>query len=674
MLEKLITYTDSIDLSYDQNNISFGFASLNYTESERNKFKYKLEGQNDDWIYTGHRNHAEFTNLRPGEYNFKVIGSNNDGVWNEEGVQLHISIHPPPWKTWWAYIIYAFLLLLLIRWYRSYLLARAKLRTQLEVEKIEKEKVLELDHMKSRFFANISHEFRTPLMLILGPIEDAVKKRSGPREFNMDILGAMHRNARRLLQLINQLLDISKLETGKVGLMVSEGNLEEFLKTIILSFSSLAESKKIKFEYDLPGRSVNCYFDCDKVEKILINLLSNAFKFTSEGGGVKVSLRYDKSDGPQWAEIVVTDSGIGIPAEKLEKIFDRFYQVNDSNTRTEEGTGIGLALTKELVVLCRGEISVESKPGKGSTFMVMLPVSVEQFDEDEIGMVVSEQEVRKALDKPSIEQEEEQVLEPTGSDVTETKKYAPIILIVEDNADLTNYIFRSLVKNYRILNAENGKEGLELATESIPDLVISDVMMPVMDGLEMCSKLKSDERTSHIPVIMLTARADRGSKLEGLETGADDYIIKPFDAEEMQVRVKNLIEQRKRLKEKFMKEVLSDSSEMDLPPVDQLMERLITLVTSHIADPEFMLDQLANELNMGRSQMFRKVAAITGHTPKAFILNMRLKKAASLFRSGHRHIATVMHQVGFNSQSYFATCFKKRYGITPSEYILSKGS
>jgi signal transduction histidine kinase/DNA-binding response OmpR family regulator/ligand-binding sensor domain-containing protein len=677
ILNELITYTDSIELSYDQNNFSFGFASLNYTESVRNQFKYKLEGQNDDWVYTGSRNHAEFTNLKPGEYNFKVIGSNNDGLWNEKGTQLHITIHPPPWKTWWAFIIYVCLLLFLIRWYRNYLLAKAKLRTELEVEKIEKEKALELDHMKSRFFANISHEFRTPLMLLLGPIEDAVKKRSGPREFNMDILGAMHRNGRRLLQLINQLLDLSKLETGKVKLMVSEGNLEAFIKNILLSFDSLAESKQITFKYDLPKASVDCYFDRDKVQKILTNLLSNAFKFTSEGGRVMVTLQYEKSNeshGSQIAEMVVSDTGIGIPLEKLERIFGRFYQVNDSDTRTEEGTGIGLALTRELVELYRGEISVESKPGKGSTFRVKLPVSVEQFKEDEIGSGVSEEEVKKGLEKTGIEPEEQLVIEPTETDATRAMKDAPIILIVEDNVDLTNYISRSLGKNYGILTAENGKEGLERARENIPDLVISDVMMPLMNGLEMCSKLKKDDRTSHIPVVMLTARADRGSKLEGLETGADDYIIKPFDAEELKVRVRNMIDQRKKLIEKFRKELLSDSEEMDLSPGDQLLEKLISLVTRHMAEPEFRMDQLASELNMGRSQMYRKVAAITGYTPHDFILNLRLKKAAGLFLNGHRHVATVIHQVGFNSQSYFATCFKKLYGITPSEYIQSKGS
>ncbi len=638
-----------------------------------------MDGMNNNWSSPTDEAKADYRNMPNGTFTFVVRAIGEAQKWSEP-FEYTFTIHPPWWFAWWAIVIECViaisLLIIIIRFRERNLKQRALMLEQKVDDKTHEilEQRKEVDELKSRFFANISHEFRTPLTLILGPMEDAAKKRSERIELNRDIFGVMHRNARRLQQLINQLLDVSKLETGNVKLQVSEGSLDELVKTIVISYESLAASKQIKLAFNLPEASGNVYFDRDKVEKILSNLLSNAFKFTSAGGEVHVSLRYDHSDGHQFAEIIVSDTGIGIAAEKLENIFDRFYQVNDSDTRTEEGTGIGLALTKELVDLYRGEISAESTSGKGSTFRVKIPVSIEQFTEDEILKVVGEDEVINEKVDPDLVQEEPSDIESGDRDGQEKSKDGPIILVVEDNADLSNYIVSILDKGYRVLTAQNGIEGLELATENIPDLVISDVMMPHMDGLEMCGKLKSDEKTSHIPVVMLTARADRGSKMEGLETGADDYIIKPFDAEELKVRVRNMIDQRKKLIEKFRKEFESDSAESVVPPGDQLLEKLMSILNQHLADPEFNIAQLPDELHMSRAQMFRKVSAITGYTPKDLIRNMRLKKAASLFRSGHHHVAQVMHLVGFDNQSYFGVCFSKRYGLTPTEYIRSNSS
>jgi DNA-binding response OmpR family regulator/two-component sensor histidine kinase len=525
-------------------------------------------------------------------------------------------------------------------------------------------------------------------------MDELAKKKSGSITLSKETLNIIRRNTHRLKRLINQLLDISKLEAGNVSLRVSEGNLAGFVRAIVLSFLSLAESKQIDYEYEIPDALRKNYFDPDKLEKILTNLISNAFKYTSSGGKVKVNLQYspplDEADEdstgsgpPEFAEITVSDSGKGIPADKIDKIFDRFYRTSDSDTQEEEGTGIGLALTRELVDLYRGKITVESEVDKGSTFRISLPVSREQFREEEVtepltsdltgeesaatGQIIQSEDAFAVKDGvPEI------ITDGSPGSSSAVKSDAPLILIVEDNVDLRNYIAGSLGGYYEIRMAGNGILGLESALESIPDLVISDVMMPEMDGMEMCGKLKKDERTCHIPVIMLTAKSDKGSKMEGLETGADDYLIKPFDPDELRIRVRNLVEQRKRLREKFREEFESDAVELESTPRDQLMKKLMDILERHIDEPEFSIDHLTDELHMSRSQVYRKVTAITGYSPNEMIRTHRLKKAASLFRRGHRHVAQVMHRVGFNNQSYFSKCFSELYGMPPSSYINRK--
>ncbi len=673
ILDKLITYSDFIELSYNQNNISLEFAALNYIQSGRNQYKYKLEGFNDDWIHAGNRTNVDYTNLKPGSYTFRVSGSNNDGVWNEEGASLQIIIHSPPWKTVWAYIIYGFILIGIILWYRSFLLNRAKIRTALEVERVEKENVQKLDHMKSRFFANISHEFRTPLTLLLGPIEDLLKSKPDRDNKERGLFKIMQRNARRLQLLINQLLDLSKLETGKVKLQVFEGDFTEFIRAIILSFLSHAESKKIDYQYDIPVQSGPVYYDADKLEKILTNLISNAFKFTPANGKVSVSLQYvtsTESGDPQYANIKVSDTGKGIPEEQLEKIFDRFYQVSDSDKRDAEGTGIGLALTKELIDLYRGEISIESEVGKGSTFMVKLPVSREQFKEEEIVTITPDKEVIKEPMESELGQTETELVKMKESQNLGKTKDAPVILIAEDNIDLYNYISKNLGDSYQILAAENGKKGLELAIENIPDLVISDLMMPVMDGMEMCRQLKTDERTNHIPVVMLTAKADRESKMEGLKIGADDYIIKPFDAGELQVRVSNLIQQRKKLRERYRKELIDITTYRDIPPPeDEFMVKVMNCINRHLKESDYNVKKLGDEMRLSRIQLYRKIIALTDYPPSLLIRNMRLKMAARMFMKGHKNVTSVMYTVGFSTPSHFTKCFRELFGLNPSKYI-----
>ena len=463
VLTRSISKTEKIELKHNQDHLSFEFAILNYRDPELNQYKYMLEGLDHDWIYSGTRNFAIYSNLDPGKYTFMVKGANNDGIWNEEAVTLQIAILPPPWQTWYAYLVYGLIVAGVLLWYRRYQQNRAKLQMAVEVQKMEKEKIQEIDRMKSLFFANISHEFRTPLTLILGPLDEAKKKKSGNISFKSDVVAAMRRNASRLLLLINQLLEVTKIESGKMKLQVSKGDFEGFVRTLVLSFLSLAESKGIKYTYDLSQASRSFYFDPDKLEKILTNLMSNAFKFTPEGGMVDVRLDYVKADtvtsnasGPaEFAEIKVSDTGKGIPADKLDRIFDRFYQEYDSDTREDEGTGIGLALTRELVDLYRGELEVESEVGRGSLFTVRLPVSRQQFNEEEI--MVQEEESVNQLISGGRDLQEKVSTETKSRKVRIHRGDEPSVLIVEDNTDLINYISGILGEPTRFLSQKTEK-------------------------------------------------------------------------------------------------------------------------------------------------------------------------------------------------------------------------
>ncbi len=529
----------------------------------------------------------------------------------------------------------------------------------------------EVDELKSRFYTNISHEFRTPLTLLMGPLEDSMKKPGREVSMGKGPLRIMLRNARRLQQLINQLLDISKLESGKMLFQPGRGNLGEFVRTISGTFLSLAESRRIVFIIDVGQTIGDTYFDSDKTEKVITNLLSNAFKFTPEGGTVSIRLTCMEESGstPRMESVLeVADSGKGIGKEHLDRIFERFYQVSDPDTAKEAGTGIGLALTREMVELMHGEISVESKPGEGTKFTVRFPVSEESFTADEIQLSRIDRSPEKGNAINDLYQPIENVADAYQKEKDCEKS---LILIVEDHPDLRNYIREQLVQIYRVAEAKNGEEGFESALKLIPDLVITDLMMPVMGGIEMCEKLKNHPATNHIPVIMLTARADLNSKLKGLETGADDYIIKPFDTEELRVRANNLIMQRMRLKETFRMKFATVKEDMEAPIEDLLMQQLLGTIDRHLENPEFTIDHLVSQLNMSRTQVFRKVSALTGYTPKELIRSVRLKKAAGYFRNGHKHVAQVMHRVGFNNQSYFSKCFRDLFGMNPSEYIRS---
>ena len=678
-LQKSITETKIVELSHDQNIISFEFAALDYTAPGSNQYAYFMEGVNKDWVYCGNQNQATYTNLDHGEYVFRVKGSNNDDVWNEQGIAVRIIIKPPWWQTNLAYAGYFIAILAFLAGLWRIQLRRLHLRNELKIKNFEAKKLQEIDQMKSRFFANISHEFRTPLTLIQGPIKQIL---SGEFTGNLkQQYRLILRNAHRLSQLIGQLLDLSKLEAGRMSLLVRKENIVPFLKRIVASFTSLAERRHIKLNFTATADFIEVYFDHDKLEKILNNLLSNAFKFTPDGS--KISVAVSKSTDDQspklqsadgFVQITVSDSGPGIPVDRIEKIFDRFYQADDSSTRKQEGTGIGLALTKELVELHGGDIVAQNNEDKGASFVVRLPLGKKHLKTYEImeeikiaeenGDLLLQEDIQPQYDK-IIPDSVKSAQEPA----VKIKKQLPILLIVEDNEDMRAYLRDFLKADYRLKEATDGLGGFEIATEVIPDLIISDVMMPEMDGFELSQKLKTDERTSHIPIILLTARASEKSKLEGLETGADDYVIKPFSAKELRVRVKNLIEQRRKLRERFSREIFLKPEDIAITSIDEkFLHQTIEIVEQNMSNPDFTADAFAYKIGMSRVQLHRKLKALTNHSTTEFIRFLRLKRATVLIKQKFGNIAQVAYEVGFNNLSYFSQCFRKQFGQLPSEY------
>ena len=647
-----ITYANEIILPYDQNDFSLEFAALNFLNPENNLYKFKLEPYETDWIETTAENRiARYTNISPGEYTFRVIGSNNDGIWNETGASLDIIIHPPWWMTWWAYVIYGMIVMGMLLTIRAYEMKRMKVRDRAKY-------LSELDQLKTRFFTNISHEFRTPLTLILGPLKSMYEGTfTGDRK---SALAVMIRNGQRLLNLINQLLDISKLEAGKMKMQVINTDLVELLQQIAASYESLAKEKQIRYFFYPDRQELQVDLDQDKTEKIVHNLLSNAFKFTPEGGEVILHLKEED----KWAIIQVKDSGQGIPDADLDKIFDRFYQVDSSQTRTHEGSGLGMALTKELVELHRGAITLESKEGQGTTFTVRLPIEQKHIsrgkadndnvDAREIEAVVS----THGISDPEIEEE-----------IGEENNNLPVLLIVEDNTDMRKYIKSTLQKLFQIREAENGKEGLTMANEMMPDLIISDVMMPEMDGFQLCKQIKTEELTSHIPVILLTAKADRTSKLSGLELGADDYLSKPFHAEELKLIVKNRITERQKMRERFSKDITLEPRHIAISSMDeQFLQKVMEIIEEHISDDQLSIEKLSHEAGYSQVQFYRKIKALSGQTPSQFLRIIRLKRAAELLKRKSNTVSQVAYSVGFSSLAYFSQCFKEQFGVTPGRF------
>lgn len=523
------------------------------------------------------------------------------------------------------------------------------------LEQAEANKLREMDAMKSAFFANISHEFRTPLTLIISPLEQMMDGSfQGDHQKYYRII---HRNSRRLLSLVNQLLDLSKLESGKLKPEVSEGDLGRFISAVAGSFESLAARQQVELEILVPEPPLVCFFDRDKVEKVLANLISNAFKFTGEGG--KVSVRLSLADS--LARIVVSDTGIGIPAVHLPYLFDRFYQAPGG----DGGTGIGLALARQLAELHGGGISVESGEGRGASFTVTLAVSRASFKEEEIVAAPASAPAasgRALPGGPALRQRPAFSIGPPASGM-------PLLLLAEDNAELRSYIAETMGRQYQVVEAENGRLALEKAMAMTPDLIITDLMMPEMDGMEFCRSLKTNEKTSHIPIIMLTARAEQADKLAGLQTGADDYLVKPFDARELQVRAGNLITQRKKLQERYRRALHAFTpAEVQADSMDAVfLQKVRDIVEANLDDERFSVVELGHKIGMSRSQLYRKLSALTGFSPNEAIRNMRLERARQLLEKRAATVSEAAYLCGFSSPAYFIKCFKDYFGATPGE-------
>lgn len=659
LLQNSISETKTITLAYNQNNISFEVAALDFTESDENKYAYQLENFNKKWIPIGIERTITFSNLDPGKYVLHVRGANSDGTWNETGASITIIIQSPWWQTWWAYTFYILLSAIILYYLWKYNNRRIEIKNKLEFESLHSKKLIELDHLKSRFFANISHEFRTPLTLIIGPIEDLMQDKN-VQKFR-EPLQYIHRNAKRLLQLINQLLDLSRLDVGNYEVNTSRDDIIPFVKQIVHSFSSMAHHKNIQLETDVDPRLKNdlknetliFYFDEDIIEKILYNLLSNAFKFTPDGGNIIVSICLSENN---LLELRVEDNGTGIRLDKLPYIFDRFYQVDNSYKRQYEGTGIGLALVKELVELHKGTINVRSTVGHQTIFSCCFPFN---------------KKITSNNSEPKISTNQE-VLSPVVTEDDETEKTIDIsrltVLVVEDQLDVRKYISDKLAETYTVLEAKNGMEGLELAKLHIPDLVVSDVMMPMMDGFELCHSLKTNDFTSHIPIIILTARAEDVDKLAGLENGADAYLVKPFNSKELLLRVHNLIEVRNKLRKKFSGKLLVKPSQITVTSQDsQFMQRLLETVEKHLDDEKFSVDTLGHEFGMSTSQINRKLKAIINQSANVFIRSVRMERAMELLKVEQSTIAEVAYKTGFSEPSYFSRVFKNHFGFAPSE-------
>jgi len=663
------TNNSEVTIPYSQNSLTIQFAALDYTATRKNRYLYKLIPVNDDWINLGTRRNVTFTELGAGEYELIVKGSNNDGIWNEEGASLKIIITPPFWQTFWAYGVYAVLLIIALYVVRRYELSRLRLKSRLKIESFETQKLKELDEMKSGFFANISHEFRTPLTLILGPAEQLEQNETDSNK--KEKLRTINSSANRLLRLINQILDLSKLEKGKAKLRCQNGDLVIFLKGIVNSFASIAERKKICLQVVSDASEIQTYFDRDVFEKIFYNLLSNAFKFTPYGGSIEVKINQLGSESGnhpanKYCKISIKDSGTGISENDLPKVFNKFFTVDNINGFTEQGSGIGLALVKELVELHKGSITVESKINEGSTFAVSIPIGKDYLSEDEIIMIKPE---KGDLHVPRMKEflDEDILLDENNEEVGEEDD-SLIALIIEDNSELRKYIASILQSDYKIVEASTGKEGCMKATESIPDIIISDIMMPEMDGYSLCKKLKADERTSHIPVILLTARAGEEDKLSGLEMGADDYLTKPFSSKELAFRVRNLIEIRQTLRKKFSNSLVIKPKEIATGSVDKtFLEKAMNVVEKNISNDKFSVEEFSSEMNLSHSQLHRKLKALVNQSAIQFIRSIRMQRALELLQNNSGNIAEVAWKVGFGDPSYFTKTFSKHFGYLPSD-------
>lgn len=677
----------SLELKKDRN-FEITYTALSLLVPEKNRFKYKLSGFDDEWRNPGNRRTAFYTNISPGDYTFRVMASNNNGVWNETGASLDITVMPYFYETGWFYLLCGTIVVLLIIGgvrMRTRRLAEAEQRLtaivkerthelSLEKKKTEKqaEKLRKLDEVKSRFFANISHEFRTPLTLIMNPLKQLMSGAMGSLPDAVNIRHQlMMRNSYRLLRLIDQLLDLSKLEEGRLRLRIKEVELISFTRNICELFEHTAEEKGLSVTVHNTGSEYRVWLDTDKMEKVIANLLSNAIKYTDPGG--VIDIRFGETETT--CEIMVCDTGKGIPKAKGQHIFDRFYQVDSGDTRKSEGVGVGLALVKEFVELHKGKISIESEEGEGTCFTVMLKKGRAHFSDEEL---ISDADVSdnpvEDLPVPSYLLKNDPGTEIFGEETEPLAKEADktTVLVVEDNADLRGFLCEMLSQTYRVYEAGDGQAALNLIQEELPDLIVADIMMPGMDGRTLNRELKKDPSLASIPLIFLTAKAATEEKIEGFAEGADAYLTKPFDAEVLKARIDNLIESRMRLRNLLLEETNGQPPGTRKDVEDPFLMSVNEVLEERFPDPDLSVSNLADRLHIDRTHLYRKLKAKTDLTPQQYILRFRLRKAAMLFREQRGSVSEVAYAVGFKSLSYFARQFREQFEMNPSEYLSAR--
>ncbi len=655
ILTKSINLTKELTLKHEQNVFAIGFTAIDFIDAEKTRFYYLLEGYDDQWQKVGAGQTAYYSNIMRGRYTFKIYAVNSEGNLKSAERQIRIWVKAPWWWSTVAIVFYVLIIGLILIF--TFILFRQRFiaQQQLELERLKKNKLEEVNQLKLQFFTNISHEFRTPLTLIISPLQKMIKRRSSDEWLNKQ-LEITYRNARRLVRMVDQLLDFRRSEFGQLKLKVAHGELVSFVNEIYLSFTVAASDKNIVYTFDTQEEKINCYFDAGFVEKIVFNLLSNAFKYTTKGGMVGLRL-YTTNE---WIVMEVKDSGKGIAEEKKAMIFERFYRVEESSR--EMGSGIGLALTKRLVDTHHGEIAVKSELNKGSLFMVKMPRKSGVYSQDEMAEESETQHVPSEIVREQLRKEEE------VSDKTEDNK--ALILIVEDNHDIIEYIKDSVKNRYDVSIAHNGKEALEKVGHKEPDLIISDVMMPEMDGFTLCKTLKQNIRTCHIPVILLTAKSTLNDQLKGLGTGADDYVVKPFDMEILEAKIDGVIKNRKRIKELYAHSGEINTEAVAFNDLDkEFLDRAITIVEEHMTDTVFSVNFFAREMGMSRSNLHLKMKAIAGISATDFIKKIRFNLAVKLIEEKRHSISEVSYMVGFNSPSYFSTSFKKHFGYLPTEHL-----
>lgn len=660
ILKESITYVNRITLSSSQNSFAISFVVSNYIAGKHNTFTYKLEGYDNVWYKQNDISLVSYSNLPAGDYTFCIKAANNDGKWNEEPAILHIHILPVWYSTWWALSLFALSFALLVFGIVRFFWLRKSMQAEIRMERLDKEKREEISQMKIRFYVNISHELRTPLTLIVAPLQELLDRISGHWEHEQ--LLYVQRNTNRLLHLVNQLMDFRRAELGIFELRAVYSNAYKRILNCFMNYESLSKRKDIDYNFYTELQDKNVLFDENYLDLIANNLLSNAFKYTEVGESIIVKL-YIEDDN---LVLQVIDTGIGIPLEKQEKIFERFYQIENGR----EGSGIGLSLVQRLVELHHGRIVLQSEVGKGSTFTIYLPQDESVYTQEELlgrSGDEGEQRVYSTNANDIYIGDDEKFGEEVSTDEENCKRGT--ILVVEDNRELRQYLVNGLSALFDILETENGQKALDILKDKDVDLIITDVMMPVMDGVRLCKLVKQNLRTCHIPVYMLSAKVDIKYQLEGLQVGADDYIAKPFSMEVLRTKILNMLRTRYRIFERYsnMTEIRPEkltSNTMD----EELLRKAIAVVEKNMDNVEFSTEQFAREMNMSRSNLHLKLKAITGKSAIDFIHKIRFNRACQLLKEGKYTVSEISFMVGYNTPSYFAARFKKYIGCLPTEY------